>query len=99
MATSIVTKDLQNTVKKNKHIKEVYFTVDNSHFFSAHKSENENDKSLYARTFEATVPNKDKSLLGKKMLIGIPEMEIVETLTRDQIIKGQTGEIVTEDEN
>lgn len=96
--------ELQNTLKKCPHIQDVHFTENGSHYFDKHElTDTGNDKGKGTGRFfgylnTKTVIRTDK--MGNKRAVNVsvenPEAEIVETLTREEVlgmkIKKQKGE-------
>jgi len=97
----IITESLQNTIKQNPQIKEVYFDANGRHYFNVHKlREHKDDKDkegwkLYGEGLEShreKIPGSElwgvRGDNGVSELIskGNPETLIVKTMSRDEII-------------
>lgn len=89
----IITKELQETVATNEHIKEVHFTQDGHHHFNVH----EHEKKKYVQVFrDKVIDNKT----GKKIDRVVPNLKtaIVETISRDQVLDAKVVEPAVEEE-
>lgn len=90
---SIISQDLRDTVEANPHIQEVHFTKKGEHFFNAHefadkKGGGKGKGKIYGRLgVEAVhVRNEGDRKIFKNDFVALPEFEIVETLSRDEIL-------------
>lgn len=80
--------DLWNTVSSNEHIKEVYLHVDESYSFIKH----EIDGKFFSRTEEVIAQPQAGISMAQKVRRGIPKFEIVQTISREDILKAKHGD-------
>jgi len=76
--------DLVNTLRVKSNITEVYFIKDGTYSFRATTA---SDGKLYTRCFEALENLKGGISGAKKILIGVPETLVTQTVSRDTILK------------
>lgn len=79
--------DLWNTVSNNEHIKEVYLHVDESYSFMKH----EIDGKFFSRTEEVIAQPQAGITMAAKARRGIAKFEIVQTISREDILKAKHG--------
>jgi hypothetical protein len=88
-------KDLQTTIKKNEHINEVHFSENGDHYYDKHElTDTGNDKGKGTGKYYGWL--KTKSIIktdnkgNKRSVMGSvenPEAEIIETLTRQEVLE------------
>jgi hypothetical protein len=90
MAKIIISDDLRKTVAANPHIKQVHFTESGDHFFHVHelKEKGKGTGKYYGHLNFQPVLQKVEGTrkIYKNGSVANPESEIVETLTRAQVL-------------
>lgn len=76
--------DLVNTLRVKSSITEVYFIKDGTYSFRATTA---SDGKTYTRCYEALENLKGGISGAKKILIGVPETLVTQTVSRDTILK------------
>ena len=87
-----ITADLQNTVRENEHITEVYFTASGKHYFNVHQHGGEK----YGRM--ATEAAQDVNGMGTSIAAPLEKERITETLTRDEVLNAKVNTTVARGE-
>jgi hypothetical protein len=87
-----ISDELKRTVGASKHISEVHFTASGEHFFNVHEHVEKGKKpgagKKYGRMKLEAVPSHvegDRQIF-KQSSVPMEEFEIVETLSRDEIL-------------
>lgn len=89
-----ITEGLKNTIKLCPHIKIVYFCKDGSHFINIQIDPK--TKKKYSKVTPSIVRD-EKTLKGRFVNTFLPENEIVESLTREEILGGEKAKKVVKE--
>lgn len=88
-----ISADLQKTVAANPHIEEVHFTANGEHFFNVHEHKEKGAKTSkkYGRMALDVVPSHMDGTrqIYKQASVPMPEYEIVETLSREDVLNAK----------
>lgn len=91
---SKISEELKATIAAHPHIQDVHFTATGEHFFNTHEHKEKGAKAAktYGRLkLEAVhVGNEGDRKIYKNQNVPVPETEIVETVSREDILKAKT---------
>lgn len=83
--------DLYDTVEQSEHLSEVFFTKDNRHYFNRHELNGKYYGFLKLEQVKTHAVG-DKQFFKMKPVAN-PETEIVETMTREEILASEPVEV------
>lgn len=85
-----ISEALKETVKRNPHIQNVYFTGNGNHYFHVHELKEKGKKSKgqfgWLKLNQEKVGEENGRPVFKNVSVENPETKITETLTREQVL-------------
>ena len=91
-----ISSELQKTVSANPHIEEVHFTAKGEHFFNVHEHKEKGAKTAkkYGRMALDIIPSHMDGTrqIYKQASVPMPEYEITETLSREDVLKAKADD-------